>query len=163
MSPESPIAPRVSLAPMTPEIYAAWVEATTAEYAQEHVKAGNWEADGALEKAKAQFDELLPDGLATQGQQLWSIRDAEGRHVGILWVGPRPNTERALFIWDVAIQPEARGRGLGQAALEALHAWASEHGYERVGLHVFGSNEVARRLYRRSGYVETDVRMEKWL
>lgn len=148
---------------MTPEIYVAWVDKTTAEYAQEHVSAGNWEAEGALAKAKAQFAELLPDGLATHDQQLWSIQDVEGRHVGIIWVGPRPNTERALFIWDVAIEPEARGRGLGQAALEALHAWAREHGYERVSLHVFGGNQVARRLYRRSGYVETDVQMEKRL
>jgi GNAT superfamily N-acetyltransferase len=49
------------------------------------------------------------------------------------------------------------------AALEALHAWAKVHGYERVGLHVFGSNDTARRLYDRAGYVETDVVMEKRL
>jgi GNAT superfamily N-acetyltransferase len=61
------------------------------------------------------------------------------------------------------VEPEARGRGYGRAALEALHAWAREHGFERVGLHVFGSNEVARRLYLRTGYVETDVMMEKRL
>ncbi len=155
--------PRVTLDPMTPEVYGAWLGRTIAEYAAEHVAAGNWAAEGALEKARGQFDELLPDGLATDGQHLWSIRDAAGRHVGILWVGPRPNVERALYIWDIAIEPEARGHGYGGAALEALHAWAREHGYDRVGLHVFGHNDVARRLYLRSGYVETDVRMEKRL
>jgi ribosomal protein S18 acetylase RimI-like enzyme len=155
--------PQVRLEPMSPEIYERWRGGSISGYAAEHVKAGNWEAAEALEKAQGQFDELLPDGLATAGQQLWSIRDGEGRHVGILWVGPRPRARKALFIWDIAIEPEVRGRGLGQAALEVLHAWAREHGYERVGLHVFGSNDVARRLYRRTGYVETDVQMEKWL
>jgi GNAT superfamily N-acetyltransferase len=145
---------------MNQAIYEAWRQRSVAEYAAEHVKAGNWEAGEALQRAGAQFDELLPDGLATTGQSLWSIRDADGRHVGILWVGPRPRTQKALFIWDIAIEPEARGRGLGQAALEALHGWAREEGYERVGLHVFGSNDVARRLYLRMGYVETDVQME---
>ncbi|HJW20859.1 MAG TPA: GNAT family N-acetyltransferase [Candidatus Limnocylindrales bacterium] len=155
--------PAVTLAPMTPEIYDAWVGRTIAEYAEEHVQAGNWAREGSLDRARAQFEELLPDGLATADQHLWSIRDPEGRGVGILWVGPRPRVERALFIWDIAIEPAQRGRGLGQAALEALHAWAREQGYERVNLHVFGSNEVARRLYRRTGYVETDVQMEKRL
>ncbi len=160
MPPEERVVPRVRLEPMTPAVYEAWVARSIAEYAQGHVDAGNWEADGALEKARAQFDELLPAGLATEGQHLWSIRDADGEDVGVLWVGPRPRASRALFIWDIEIEPEARGYGFGEAALDALHDWAREHGYERVGLHVFGNNDVARRLYRRAGYVETDVRME---
>jgi hypothetical protein len=32
-----------------------------------------------------------------------------------------------------------------------------------VGLHVFASNETARRLHARAGYVETDVLMERML
>jgi GNAT superfamily N-acetyltransferase len=109
---------------------------------------------------------VLPEGLATPHHLLWSIHAADAGHVGVLWVGPRhperPSAE-ALFIWDLEIEPEARGRGYGEAALEALHAWAREHGYRRVGLHVFGANAVARRLYLRTGYVETDVMMEKRL
>lgn len=155
--------PRVSLGEMTPQIYEAWVARSTAEYAQAHVDAGNWDADGSLEKARAQFHELLPEGLATEGHHLWSLRDADGNHVGVLWVGPRPNVPRALFIWDIEIEPESRGHGFGEAALATLHDWAREQGYERVGLHVFGSNDVARRLYLRSGYVETNVQMEKRL
>lgn len=153
----------MTLAPMTRAIYEAWVGQTIREYAEDHVKAGNWAAEGAIERAKAQFDELLPDGLATEGQHLWSIQAPDRGHVGILWVGPRPNVAGSLFIWDIAVDEAARGPGYGRAALEALHAWASEHGYDRVGLHVFGSNDIARRLYQRAGYVETDVRMEKRL
>jgi GNAT superfamily N-acetyltransferase len=158
-----PVVPRVSLLPMPQAVYDRWRASTVREYADEHVKAGNWPEVGAEDRAEAQFRELLPDGLATADQRLWSIRDGEGEHVGILWVGPRPSLPGALWIWDIAVEPEARGRGYGQAALEALHEWAREQGYERVGLHVFGANEVARRLYRRVGYLETDVVMEKRL
>jgi len=35
--------------------------------------------------------------------------------------------------------------------------------YDAIGLHVFGDNDVARGLYRSSGYVETDVSMRKTL
>jgi RimJ/RimL family protein N-acetyltransferase len=46
------------------------------------------------------------------------------------------------------------------AALEPI---ARDLGYDEIGLHVFGDNEVARHLYRSSGYVETDVMMRKTL
>ncbi len=148
---------------MSREIYDAWVEQTTEEYAAGHVAAGNWPAECSLERAQEEFRTLLPDGLQTKDQELWSIRDADGRHSGILWVGPRRNVPGALFIWDIEVEAEARGRGIGQAALEVLHTWARDHGYDRVGLHVFGANDVARRLYLRLGYLETDVAMEKRL
>jgi GNAT superfamily N-acetyltransferase len=148
---------------MPSTIYDAWIGRAIREYADGHVAAGNWSAGDALERAKAQFDELLPDGPNTPGQDLWSIQDSSGRHVGILWVGPRTNVPDALWIYDIETEPEARGRGYGQAALEALHVWAREHGWKRVGLHVFGSNEVAQRLYQRTGYVTTDIVMEKTL
>jgi GNAT superfamily N-acetyltransferase len=156
--------PSVTLAPMTQATYEAWVARTVPEYAAEHVNAGNWPAEGALERAAAEFSHYLPDGRATPGHHLWSILDAAGSSVGILWTGPRGSgAPGALFIYDIAIDPEQRGRGYGRAALEALHAWARAHGFGRVGLHVFGSNDTARRLYLRAGYVETDVMMEKRL
>lgn len=156
-------APHVSLVPMSPEVYEAWIDHSVREYAAGHVAAGNWPEEGSVERAQAEFDSLLPDGLQTAGQTLWSVKDADGRHVGMLWVGPRPRVPESLWIWDIEMEPEARGRGYGQAALEALDAWARGHGYTRIGLHVFGSNEVARRLYERTGYTTTDVMMEKVL
>ncbi len=53
-----------------------------------------------------------------------------------------------------------RGRGYGRVALEPI---ALELGYDEIGLHVFGDNDVARNLYRSSGYVEIDVTMHKRL
>ena len=159
---ESPAA-TVRLVPMTEAIYDAWIDRAVREYADGHVAAGNWTAEESFERAKAQFDELLPDGPRSSGQDLWSIEDDTGCPVGILWVGPRPNVSGSLWIYDIEIEPEARGRGHGRAALDALHAWARERGWKRVGLHVFGSNDVARRLYERSGYVTTDVLMERAL
>jgi ribosomal protein S18 acetylase RimI-like enzyme len=154
---------RVTLAPMSQAVYDAWHDRSVREYAEGHVAAGNWPADEAPERAAAEFRRILPDGLETAGQQLWSIEAPGGDHVGILWAGPRPGMPGALWIWDIEIEPQARGRGYGRAALEALHAWARERAFTSVGLHVFGSNEIARRLYQRTGYVETDVVMERRL
>jgi ribosomal protein S18 acetylase RimI-like enzyme len=68
-----------------------------------------------------------------------------------------------VFIYDIEVDEAFRGRGYGRAALLALEPLARELGYDTVGLHVFGDNEVARNLYRTSGYVETDVMMNKRL
>jgi len=61
---------------------------------------------------------------------------------------------RAIFV-DFMVDPELRGRGYGRFlflwGLRAL--WAL--GYERVGLWVTRSNEPARRMYERSGFLVT--------
>ena len=79
------------------------------------------------------------------------------------WVGPLGNRANYLFIWDIWVEPERRGEGLGTAALQALEELARSQGVQKVGLHVFGWNVGARRLYARMGFVETDVSMEKRL
>ena len=45
--------------------------------------------------------------------------------------------------------------------MEALEPLARSLGCDRIQLHVFGHNDVARKLYASLGYVETDVQMEK--
>ena len=52
---------------MTADAYMRWLEPTIQEYAQEHVDAGNWSADQALDQARRQFAELLPAGRETAG------------------------------------------------------------------------------------------------
>ena len=87
-----------------------------------------------------------------------------GEVVGTLWFGPRHETDPGTcFIWDIEVLAEARGRGYGRAALVALEPIARDLGYSTIGLHVFADNEVARQLYRSSGYTETDVMMRKTL
>ena len=149
---------------MTADTFDRWQVAAIRGYADDKVRIGAWPADEALARSEREFAELLPDGQATAGHELRSIVDETGAIVGALWFGPvaslGPGT---CFIWDIEVAPEARGRGHGRAALEALEPVARELGYDAIALHVFGDNTVARNLYRSSGYVETDVSMRKRL
>jgi ribosomal protein S18 acetylase RimI-like enzyme len=144
---------------MTPERFVTWRASSVAAYADENVTAGHWSADSALALAEAQFAELLPDGLDTQGSWLWSVVEAAGEEVGILWVARR--REGRAFIYDIEMNPARRGEGFGTAALLALEDWCRANGFSTIGLHVFGHNEGAWRLYRRLGYKATSVQMEK--
>jgi ribosomal protein S18 acetylase RimI-like enzyme len=151
------------LEPMTRARYHTWLESTIRDYAAEKVASGNDPDDGtALERARAEFDALLPQGLETPDHEIRSMVDQAGRPVGYVWFTQEQRPPgRVVFIYDIAVDPQFRRRGHAQEALEAIEAYARDHGCVGVMLHVFGGNTGARELYRKAGFEETDVLMLK--
>jgi GNAT superfamily N-acetyltransferase len=155
--------PAVRLVSITEAAYQRWLERLIPQYAVDLARAGHWTKEEALERARQQTAELLPAGRSTPGQYIWTITDSAGGAAGILWVAVEASRPERAFIYDIEVDPSRRGRGLGTAALAALEDWARANAIKTIGLHVFGDNEGARRLYLRQGYVETSVQMEKRL
>lgn len=60
---------------------------------------------------------------------------------------------QALFIRELHLVPEQRGRGVGSQVLETLADWAAQRRLPLLRLMVFRSNP-ARQLYLRHGFVE---------
>lgn len=153
--------PAVTLRALTEPEWDAMVVASKAGYAEGIELQGGQTRAAALQKAEADFAALLPQGLATPGHWHFVI-EADGRTVGRLWLAERSSGgRRTMFIYDVAIDAEQRGRGFGRRAMELAEDEARARGLGRIELHVFGGNEVARGLYRSLGYVETSVQMGK--
>jgi ribosomal protein S18 acetylase RimI-like enzyme len=147
---------------MSEEAWEAWRIVSIREYAAEKVRAGAWPAETADQRAAAAFATFLPDGRQTAGHEFRSIIDEASESIGAIWFAADPEMGRgSLFIWDIVIDPERRGRGYGRAAMEALEPLARSLGYDTIRLHVFGHNEVARSLYSAVGYTETDIQMAK--
>jgi ribosomal protein S18 acetylase RimI-like enzyme len=145
--------------------YQAYLDKAVRNYAQEHVAAGNWLAEEALERAKKQYDDLLPQGTATENQFLFNVMaEAEIEPVGMLWFAAEKR-EGALkaFLYDIEIYESFRRRGYGEGALLALEEKVRALGLTTISLHVFGHNHSARALYKKHGYVETNVIMAKTL
>lgn len=148
---------------MTDAAYARFQEDAVADYAEENVASGRWPAEGALERSRLEHERLLPQGLATPDQHLFTIHDdVDGVDVGVLWmaVNERPNG-RFGFVYDVAIDPAHRRRGHARAAFIALEAVARELGVVDIGLHVFAHNSDAQALYRSLGFMTTGINMQK--
>ena len=150
------------LVPLTQSEYDSWHAAQLDDYAAEIERSGV-PRELAQEKARTDSEQLLPGGLNSKDQYLYSVRDEDtGQKVGVLWFAPSERGERkTIFLYDILIDEEFRGRGYGTQAMTALEDRARELGAVRIGLHVFGHNERARQLYKRLGYVETNINMAK--
>lgn len=149
-----------SLRPMSQEEYDRWLPDAKAGYAADIARAGASD-ERAHAKAEHDFPALLPDGLATTGQWLYTV-EADGEAVGVLWLAEREDDfGRNLFVYDVQIDEAHRGRGLGRAAMLLAENEARRRGIATVTLNVFGGNDIARNLYRSLAYSEAAVYMVK--
>lgn len=59
------------------------------------------------------------------------------------------------FVDDLYVRPEARGRGLGLALLDAVRTTCAERGVRALHVEVGPDNATARRLYARAGYTDS--------
>ncbi len=146
---------------MTKEDFGPYREAGVREFAQQKILSGEWAEDEALALSEADHDRLLPEGVESPGQFLYTVRDADtGDEVATIWIALRGKAGRLEgYIYDIEVHEKHRGQGYGRATMLAGIERARELGADSLGLHVFGHNAPARALYRSLGFVETNVSM----
>ncbi|MFH5824328.1 GNAT family N-acetyltransferase [Georgenia sp. AZ-5] len=90
-------------------------------------------------QAPAVFAHVAEDGGEVQGFALWflSYSTWEGVH--------------GIYLEDLYLRPEARGRGLGKALLRTLAELAVERGYARVEWSVLNWNAPSIAFYESLG------------
>jgi ribosomal protein S18 acetylase RimI-like enzyme len=155
----------VMLERMTPAEFEAYLQPAIAEYAADRIAVGNWAEAEALSRAQREFADLLPQGVATPNQHLFTIRDAaSAQAVGVIWLAVMSHFgQPSAFIYDLRIFDDFQRRGYGMQAMLAVEHEARALGMNRIGLHVFGHNAAAQALYLKLGYTITNVNMAKHL
>jgi ribosomal protein S18 acetylase RimI-like enzyme len=109
------------------------------------------------ERKTAEDTASLPEGVESN-----ALEADDGRRVGTMFFAERRYYgEPRMFLYDLWVDPDERGRGYGRAAMEALEAEARSRGLPVVEFNVWGGNAVARSLYRTLGYEERSVSMGK--
>ena len=148
---------------MRAEAYAAYLESSVAGYAEDNIAAGRWPRQGAVERSRASYLELLPHGLATPDNYLYEIMaDEGGPVVGVIWFAVEMrHGVRTAFVYDLEIESAHRRQGHARRAFLALEALVAGLGLDSIGLHVFGQNHAAQALYSQLGYVVTGINMVK--
>ena len=71
--------------------------------------------------------------------------------------------EPSAHLEAIVVAEAARGTGLGKRLLQNAEQRARDAGARTMTLHVFGNNERARAVYRKSGYDEELIRDIKYL
>jgi ribosomal protein S18 acetylase RimI-like enzyme len=142
----------VTLVGATSDEAEAILEASLLAYAEDLAASTDGDLDRALAHGREVVGGVLPEGVATRGHS-WRWIVADGERIGRTWFGPPPDGDSGiLYVWEIEIAEDARGRGLGGAALEAIVAEAERRRLGAVRLNVFTANPGARRLYTRHGF-----------
>jgi GNAT superfamily N-acetyltransferase len=82
------------------------------------------------------------------------VAESDGEVIGTVGGGASDVTGAAALtaLW---VAPGARGRGVGEALVNAVLEWAKDAGYEQVMLWVVEGNSAAESLYRRTCFHRT--------
>ena len=151
------------LRPLPPSRFSSFVAAVTEAYAADNVAVGRWDAASAADMAAKEFQQLLPDGIATPDHVFYEIIDAAGSAgAGYVWFGAvQRGVRRMAYLYQLLVLPAFRRQGKARAALMALETIAREGGFDGLLLNVFASNDAARALYRSAGFAVTVISMQK--
>lgn len=79
----------------------------------------------------------------------------DGHLVGYIRMGhptSLPSNAHVVEIQGLAVDPAARGRGVGAMLVRAVLDDAEQRGMRKVSLRVMGGNPTAQRLYQRMGF-----------
>jgi len=154
----------LSLVPMSEAEFAAYLAHAVRDYADSHIRAGDVVPEEALSRAQKDYDELLPEGLRSKDDFLFTLTHDTLGAVGIVWFELKERREvKSAYLYDIAIREDLRGRGYGRQALELLEVKLRELSVQSIGLNVFGYNHAARALYEKMGYQITGMGMKKML
>lgn len=143
-------APAIAARPMRQDEFARWRQEEFTAFAHDISDAFLHDLPQALERSEREFDELMPDGLATENTSTVRLDTAEGA-VATIWLMHhyQPDT---TWVGSVTVEPAHRGQGHGRAAMLVGEQETVRAGDGHLGLNVFASNPVARRLYESLGY-----------
>lgn len=102
-----------------------------------------------IERARTEFENLLPEGLNTSNQYLLSVIN-NNVNIAYLWLHIFAFKEqKKCFIYDIKNKYTYRGHGLGTKKMECVEEYCKNKDVEIIGLHVFGHNKRAVSFYNK--------------
>ena len=147
----------ISLRPMGVGEFALWRERFVRDWSDDLTRVEDLAPDEAQREAARRLQGDLPDGMATLGHHLFVLLEGDAI-VGDFWFSISAGE---AFLEDITIVPDARGRGVGKAALALVEIDLRRRGQRHLDLHVYADNTPAIALYRGNGYRTTGLKMRK--
>ncbi len=119
--------------------------------------------DGKPLSAEARAN-LIPGMIKHGGARVFLAYEGErAAGLAICFLGFSSFRAKPLInIHDIAVHPDFRGKGIGQALLAAVEEHARQHGCCKVTLEVRSDNHRAMAAYRRAGFESTQPETWFW-
>jgi L-amino acid N-acyltransferase len=121
-----------------------------------------WRPAAGVAAAVVGWVETSLDRMSQPGHAVL-VAEVEERIVGFVtlsasrhWAG-----ETDASIGELVVAPEAEGKGIGTALVEAVVECARAEGYTRISVSTGAANTRARSLYRRLGFEDEDVSLSR--
>lgn len=145
--------------PMLSKEFPIWWERFVSDWGDDLARVEDFAPGEARREAARRLERDLPAGMTTPGQHLFVVVEGDAI-MGDVWfsIGAA-----GAFLEDLTIAPEARGRGIGKAALALVEGELRRRGQPHLDLHVYADNAPAIALYRGRGYRTTGLKMRKSL
>ena len=89
---------------------------------------------------------------ASSGRDRPLVAELGGTAAGLAWAKVDAADPSLVSLFQMWVAPEARGRGVAAALLDAALAWARARNARAMQLGVVCGNEAALRLYERAGF-----------
>jgi ribosomal protein S18 acetylase RimI-like enzyme len=123
----------------------------------------------ALGDAPMAFGSTLAreQGYAPQKWERWAAESASGERQAFFIVEPAAGMATGVIddedpalahLYAMWVAPEARGTGAGRELVDAVVAWATARGAERLMTSVAEGNAAAAALYAKTGFSDTGRR-----
>jgi ribosomal protein S18 acetylase RimI-like enzyme len=120
----------------------------------------------ALRDAPMAFGSTLAreQGYEPEKWERWAAESASGERQVVFIVEPAAGMASGVIddedpalahLYAMWVAPDARGSGAGKALLEAIVAWATGCGAQRLTTSVTDGNAAAAALYQAAGFTET--------
>lgn len=73
---------------------------------------------------------------------------------GLAWGVVNGNNDQYVYLYQMWVSPQYRGKGIGRALVQAIIDWCEDSGKSGIRLGVTTTNKAAVELYRSMGFVE---------
>lgn len=149
---------KLSIIEMNEKEYKNFSEFSFNDYIQTRMKVDRTSYEKAFKFCRDQTNSLLKDGFRTKDHFFYKlvVEDQAGGH---LWCHLNRYTN-SIFIYDLHVFEEWRGRGIGKSAIDFVKKLATEYHANSVSLNVFSYNSTAEKLYQKEGFKTVSQFME---
>lgn len=110
------------------------------------------------------MEEVFENFAKQENSEIYVAEDENQTFAGYLFVGESRNLmvgKSSGFIYDIYVNEEFRGKGIGKQLIERAENYCRQRGYTRLSLMVSAHNKPALKLYESTGFQKDQIYMDK--